>query len=90
VSRDKIRKTLESVADVVLNYRPESKQPKPKPRKEKTMRGFGTLYRQEGSKYWWITYYRGRTRFRESTHKTRYREAQQVLKQKIKESAEQS
>lgn len=31
---NKIRKTLESVADVVLNYRPKSKQPKPHKRKK--------------------------------------------------------
>jgi hypothetical protein len=32
-------KALEQIADVVLNYRPKSKQPKPRKRKKRVKRG---------------------------------------------------
>ena len=47
------------------------------------MRGFGTVYKQAGSRYWWIQYWRDGRRFRESSGQEKFREAQKVLKTKI-------
>jgi integrase len=47
------------------------------------MRGLGTLYRQCGSRFWWMQYFAAGRRFRESTKCERQREAQDVLQSKL-------
>jgi integrase len=47
------------------------------------MRGLGTLYKQRGSRFWWMQYFNRGRRFRESTGCELHRDAQRVLKQKL-------
>jgi integrase len=47
------------------------------------VRGFGTVYRQAGSRFYWIQYWRDGVRHRESSGQEKFREAQKVLKAKI-------
>ena len=47
------------------------------------MRGTGTLYRQRGSRFWWMQYFNHGQRFRDSTARERYKDAQDVLKSKF-------
>jgi len=49
------------------------------------MRGFGTLYRQRGSRFWWMQYYEHGRRRRASTGREQKTAAQDVLKQKLLE-----
>src|ERR1700745_1021142 len=48
-------------------------------------RGTGSLYRQKGSAVWWGKYYRNGKPYRESTHKTNEKEAQDFLTQRMGE-----
>lgn len=48
-------------------------------------RGTGSLYRQKGSSVWWVKYYRNGKAYRESTHKTDEKEAQDFLTQRLGE-----
>jgi integrase len=48
-------------------------------------RGTGSLYHQKGSAVWWVKYYRNGKSYRESTHKTNEKEAQDFLKQRLAE-----
>ena len=48
-------------------------------------RGTGSVYLQNGSVVWWVKYYRNGKPYRESTHKTNEREAQDFLKQRMGE-----
>jgi integrase len=48
-------------------------------------RGTGSLYLQKGSAVWWVKYYRNGKPYRESTHKTKEKEAQDFLKQRMGE-----
>ena len=50
---------------------------------DRTMRGTGTLYRQPGSRFWWMQYFSHGQRFRESTGRERHKDAQTVLKDKL-------
>jgi integrase len=47
------------------------------------MRGFGTIYRQRKSRFFWMQYFVAGQRFRESTRCDRQKDAQQVLKNKL-------
>lgn len=47
------------------------------------MRGFGTIFRQRGSRFFWMQYFVDGQRVRESTKCDRIREAQDVLRTKI-------
>ena len=47
------------------------------------MRGFGTVYRQPGTRFFWIQYWRDGERHRESSGQEKFREAQKVLKLRI-------
>lgn len=49
----------------------------------KRRRGTGRIYKQRGCKLWYIQYYKGRKRIRESTGSTDRRVAEQKLKQKL-------
>ena len=53
------------------------------------MRGFGTIFRQHGSRFFWMQYYVDGERFRESTKCDRIRDAQDVLKTKLVEIQQQ-
>ena len=48
-------------------------------------RGTGSLYHQKGSAVWWVKYYRNGKAYRESTHKTDQKEAQDFLKRRLAE-----
>src|SRR5208283_3500030 len=48
-------------------------------------RGTGSIYLQKGSAMWWVKYYRNGKAYRESTHKTNEKEAQDFLKQRLAE-----
>ena len=45
-------------------------------------RGTGSIYLQKGSAVWWVKYYRNGKPYRESTHKTNEKEAQDFLDRK--------
>lgn len=47
------------------------------------MRGMGSVYRQRGSRFWWMQYWHEGTRRRQSTGKERFNAARDVLKQKL-------
>lgn len=49
------------------------------------MRGFGTVYKQPGSRFWWIQYWANGERRRESTGTERFQEASKALKAKLAE-----
>ena len=49
------------------------------------MRGFGTLYRQRGSRFWWMQYYNRGQRVRESTHCELQKAARDALRAKLAE-----
>lgn len=53
------------------------------------MRGLGTIFRQHGSRFFWMQYYVAGERFRESTKCDRIRDAQDVLKAKLLEIQQQ-
>jgi integrase len=55
----------------------ENRMPRP--------RGTGSIYLQKGSAVWWVKYYRNGKPYRESTHKTNEKEAQDFLKQRMGE-----
>jgi integrase len=48
-------------------------------------RGTGSIYLQKGSAVYWVKYYRNGKPYRESTHKTNEKEAQDFLKQRMGE-----
>ena len=48
-------------------------------------RGTGSSYLQKGSAVWWVKYYRHGKPYRESTHTTNEKEAQDFLKQRLGE-----
>jgi integrase len=48
-------------------------------------RGTGSIYLQKGSAVWWVKYYRNGKPYRESTHKTNEKEAQDFLNQRMGE-----
>src|SRR5216684_9275662 len=48
-------------------------------------RGTGSIYLQKGSAVYWVKYYRNGKPYRESTHKTNKKEAQDFLKQRLAE-----
>lgn len=48
-------------------------------------RGTGSIYLQKGSAVWWVKYYRNGKPYRESTHKTNEKEAQDFLTQRLGE-----
>ena len=48
-------------------------------------RGTGSIYRQQGSAVWWVKYYRNGKAYRESTHNTSEKEAQDFLTQRLGE-----
>ncbi len=48
-------------------------------------RGTGNLFKQKGSRVWWIKYYRGGHRYRESTHTTERRKAVHFLQRRLAE-----
>jgi integrase len=48
-------------------------------------RGTGSLYHQKGSAVWWVKYYRNGKPYRESTHKTDEKEAQDFLRRRLAE-----
>lgn len=48
-------------------------------------RGTGSLYHQKGSAAWWVKYYRNGKAYRESTHKTDEKEAQDFLTRRLGE-----
>jgi integrase len=48
-------------------------------------RGTGSLYHQKASAVWWVKYYRNGKPYRESTHKTDQKEAQDFLKRRLAE-----
>jgi len=50
-------------------------------------RGTGSLYLQKGSAVWWIKHYRNGKPYRESTHKTNEKEAQDFLTKRLAEVA---
>lgn len=52
------------------------------------MRGMGTVYRQKGSRFWWMQYWRDGVRHRESTHREKFKDARDVLKEKIMDVAQ--
>lgn len=54
--------------------------------KRERRRGDGTLYRQSGSRFWWMQYWRGGKRHRESTKTESRREAEKTLKAKLRSS----
>lgn len=54
------------------------------------MRGFGTIYRQRKSRFFWMQYFVDGQRFRESTKRERMKDAQDVLKTKLLEIQQQS
>lgn len=47
------------------------------------MRGMGSVYRQRGSRFWWMQYWQEGARRRRSTGKEKYKAACDVLKQKL-------
>lgn len=47
------------------------------------LRGEGTVYRQKGSRFWWIQYYANGQRFTESSKTENEKEARKVLRRKI-------
>lgn len=53
------------------------------------MRGLGTIFRQRGSRFFWMQYYADGERMRESTKCDRIRDAQDVLKNKLLEIQQQ-
>jgi integrase len=48
-------------------------------------RGTGSIYLQKGSALWWVKYYRNGKPYRESTHTTNEKKAQDFLKQRLGE-----
>lgn len=46
-------------------------------------RGTGSIYQQKGSSVWWVKYYRNGKAYRESTHKTTEKEAQEFLTERL-------
>jgi integrase len=54
------------------------------------MRGFGTIFRQRKSRFFWMQYFVAGQRFRESTKRERMKAAQDVLKNKLLEIQQQS
>jgi integrase len=48
-------------------------------------RGTGSIYLQKGSAVWWVKYYRNGKPYRESTHKTNEKEAQDFLTKRLGE-----
>ncbi len=48
-------------------------------------RGTGSIYLQKGSAVWWVKYYRNGKPYRESTHRTNEKEAQDFLTQRLGE-----
>lgn len=53
------------------------------------MRGLGTIFRQRGSRFFWMQYYIAGERIRESTKCDRIRDAQDVLRAKLAEVEQQ-
>src|ERR1700722_823761 len=49
------------------------------------MREMGSLYRQRGSRFWWISYWHAGVRHRQSTGEEKFKVAQDVLKRKLHE-----
>jgi len=49
------------------------------------MRGFGTCYRQPGSRFWWIQYWQDGKRHRESSGSEKLKAAQNILLHKLAE-----
>jgi integrase len=54
------------------------------------MRGFGTIFRQRNSRFFWMQYFVDGRRVRESTKRDRIRDAQDVLKAKLIEIQQQA
>jgi integrase len=50
-------------------------------------RGFGTWYRRATSRFWWIQYWRDGRAFRESTKSEKVKDAKELLKQRLVETA---
>ena len=47
-------------------------------------RGAGTVYRQNQSRFWWIQYWRDGKRYRESSRTESRREAEKLLRAKVR------